>query len=97
MFNIHNNTGKAARDFNIQKVKNKKKCDQFIHPVKNEEYEILLKLCEGELSVPVADRPKVQKSTIIKFWRNREKFRQNKNVLFHDSKKVLCLLFLLFY
>ena len=73
------------------------KCNQFIHPVTDEEYEILLKLCKGEFSVPIADRSKLQKSTIIKFWRNREKFSQNKNVLFYDGKKVLCLLFLLFY
>ena len=36
------------------------KCDQFIRPVKDEEYEILLKLCKGEYSVPVADRSKLQ-------------------------------------
>ena len=73
------------------------KCDQFIHPLKEEECEILLKLCKGEFSVPVANRSNLQKSAIIKFWRNREKFSQNKNVLFYDGKKVLCLLFLLFY
>ena len=50
------------------------KCNQFIHPVKDEEYEILLKLCKGEFSVPLADRSKLQMSTIIKFWSNREKF-----------------------
>ena len=72
------------------------KCDQFIHPVKYEEYEILLKLCKGEFSVTVADRSKQQSSTIIKFWKNRVKSSQNKNVLFYDGKKVLCLLFLLF-
>ena len=65
------------------------KCNQFIHPVKDEEYEILLKLCKGEFSVLVADRSKLQKPTIIKFWRNREKFSQNKNMLFYDGKKVL--------
>ena len=101
-----NNTGKAAKDFSFQNTKNDtvysslifvrldlvcNKCNQFIHPAKDEEYEILLKLCKGEFSVPV--RSKLQKSTIIKFWRNREKFSQNKNVLFYDGKKVLSILF----
>ena len=84
-----NNTGKAAKDFNFQNTKDItvysslifvrldlvcNKCNQFIHPAKDEEYEIFLKLCKGEFSVPV--RSKLQKSTIIKFWRNREKFKE---------------------
>ena len=72
------------------------KCDQFIHPVKGKEYEIFLKLCKAEFSVPVANLSKLLKTAIVKFWRNRKKFSQNKNVLFNDGKKVLCLLFLLF-
>ena len=109
---IYNNPGKAARDFNFKTWKIITvyslltflrldlvciKCNQFIHPAKDKEYKILLKLCKGDFSVPVVDRSKLQKSTIIKFWRNRERFYQNKNVLFYDDKKVLCLLFLLFY
>ena len=108
MVSIHNNTGKAARDFNfkMQKIITVYsllisvgldlvciKCNQFFHQVKDKQYETLLKLCKGEFSVPVTDRSKLQKSTIFKFWRKREKFSQNKNVLFYDDKKVLCLLF----
>ena len=41
-------------------------CDDFIHPIKDDEYDILLKLCKGEFYTPVSERTRLQKSTIVK-------------------------------
>ena len=65
------------------------RCDKFIHPMKDEEYNILLKLCKGEFSVLVAKRSRAEKAAVIKFWRSREKFSNDGNTLLYDGKKVI--------
>ncbi|XP_028513600.1 uncharacterized protein LOC114574639 [Exaiptasia diaphana] len=44
----------------------------------DEVYKILIKLCKGTFHVPVAKRTATQKSTIIRYWRNRESYSVEK-------------------
>ena len=44
----------------------------FIHPVNDETYKILLKLCNNDFAVPVAKRRNVEKAVVVKFWRLKE-------------------------
>ena len=41
--------------------------NDFIHLVKDEEYNVLVKLYKREFSAPVSDHTRLQKSTIVKF------------------------------
>ena len=60
----------------------------FIHPVSEETYNVLLKLCKGEFFVPVANRTNIEKAAVIKYWRNKGTFSFEGNILLHDGKKV---------
>ena len=86
------------------------KCDQFIHPVKDEVYEIFLKLCKAEFSVSVADLSKVLKTwflVILKYnvrnrhIANRRGVKDLQNTTFEapvslKSRYLKCLLIALF-
>ena len=72
-------------------------CDKFIHTITNEVYKILLELSKGEFNVAVADRTRLQKSTIIKFWRSKGKFANEGDVLLFDGKKVWYCFFSNYY
>ena len=50
-----------------------------IHPVDDETYKVLLKLCNNDFAVPVAKQKNVEKAAIIKFWKSKGKF---KNIMF---------------
>ena len=60
----------------------------FIHPVSEDTYEILLKLCKNEFTVPVAARSNTERAAVIKFWRSRGKFTCKENILHYDGRKV---------
>ena len=60
----------------------------FIHPVDDETYKILLKLCNNDFAVPVAKRTNVEKAAVVKFWRLKGKFENIDNVLYYDGRKV---------
>ena len=52
----------------------------FIHPIDDETYKILLKLCNNDSAAPVA--------AVVKFWRSKGKFENMNNVLCYDGRKV---------
>ena len=57
--------------------------NNFIQPVKDEEYYVLVKLCKREFSMPVSQRTRLEKSIIAKFWRSKGKFICDENKLFY--------------
>lgn len=54
-------------------------------PMDEETYDVILKLLKGEFNVPVASRTRVQRTAIIRFWRNRDQFSMD-----DDGQTVLC-------
>ena len=60
----------------------------FIHPVDDETYKVLLKLCKNDFAVPVATRTNFEKAAVVKFWRAKGKFQNIDNVLYYDGRKV---------
>lgn len=60
----------------------------FIHPVDDETYKILVKLCSNEFAVPVATRSSTEKAAVLKFWRGKGKFSAVNNILCYDGKRV---------
>ena len=48
----------------------------FIHPVDDETYRILRKLCNNDFAA------------VVKFWRSKGKFENIDNVLYYDGRKV---------
>lgn len=73
--------------------------DCYIHPIGEDEYEVLLSLANGNFQKPVKDRTNVEKSAVIKFWRAKGRFTVDDSgrVLLFDNKKVgpICLLTLI--
>ena len=69
------------------------KCDQFIHPVKDKEYEILLKLRKRRVFSASRKPIKTASLPLLSFG-GTGKNSARKNMLFYDGMKVLCLLFL---
>ena len=65
--------------------------NNFIQPVKDEGYYVLVKLCKGEFSMPVSQRTRLEKSIIAKFWWNKGKFICDENKLFYKGKMVILL------
>lgn len=61
----------------------------FIHPLKEETYEIIVKLCKNEFFIPVSERSHVEKAAIVKFWRAKGRFKCEDNILYYDGKKVI--------
>ena len=62
----------------------------FIHPVGEEEYNVLLKLANGKFAKPVNERSRVEKSAVIRFWRSKGRFTADgdEKVLLYDNKLV---------
>ena len=62
----------------------------FIHPVDEEEYNILLKLANGNFLTPVKDPTTKEKSAVVKFWRAKGKYTTDctGKILLYENKKV---------
>lgn len=62
----------------------------FIHPVGNEEYDILLSLAKGEFSTPKTERSNIEKAAVMKYWRSKGKFTVDESgkILLFENKKV---------
>ena len=41
----------------------------FIHPVREEGYQVLLSLAAGNFATPKCERSNVEKAVVVKFWR----------------------------
>ena len=48
--------------------------NNFIHSVKEKQYDVPVKLFKGEFSILVSECTRLQKSTIMKFWESKGKF-----------------------
>ena len=57
-------------------------------PIPDEQYEVLLKLLKNDFNVPVKDRTKIQKSTVVKFWRNKYSLGKDGQIML-NGKPVL--------
>ena len=68
---------------------------QYIHPVDDEQYPILLKLAGGNFKTPVHERSKKEKSAVVKFWRAKGKFEIKDGVLMYDDKQVMTIFVIL--
>ena len=57
----------------------------------DEQYDIIVKLVQGTFQVPCAERSQVERTALIRFYRNRERFtvKGNPPVLYFDGKEVL--------
>lgn len=62
----------------------------FIHPVGEEEYDVLLLLAKGEFNKPVKERSQVEKAAVIRFWRAKGRFSADstEKILLFDNKQV---------
>ena len=59
-----------------------------ISSLDKETYELFVQLIKGEFTVPVKRRTIQQKSALVRFWRNREKFSLRRGILCYDGKSV---------
>ena len=62
----------------------------FVHPVGEEEYQVLLSLAAGNFVTPKRERSNVKKAAIVKFWRSKGWFTTDESgkVLLLDNKRV---------
>ena len=62
----------------------------FIHPVREEEYQVLLSLPTSNFATPTRERPNVEKAAVMKFWRSKGRFTTDKSgkVLLFENKIV---------
>ena len=67
--------------------------NNFIHSIKDKKYDVPVKLYKGEFSVPVSGCTRLQKSTIVKFWKSKGKFTCDENTLFYNFVIVLYAFF----
>ena len=65
--------------------------NNFIHSVKDKQYDVLVKLFKGEFSILVSECTRLQKPTIVKFWESKGKFTCDGNTLFYNGKKLILL------
>ena len=63
----------------------------FIHSVKDKQYDVPVKLFKGEFSILVSECTRLQKPTIVKFWESKGKFTCEGNTLFYNGKKLILL------
>ena len=62
----------------------------YIHPMEEEEYEVIKKLVVGDFNVPVSKRTRLQKSAIIKFWRLKAGLGiDDKGNLLYENRRVV--------
>ncbi|XP_038044857.1 uncharacterized protein LOC119719458 [Patiria miniata] len=59
--------------------------------MKAETYEVIVALLKGTFVVPVRDRTKAERTALVRFWRNREKFSlaEDGHTLLFDGKRVV--------
>ena len=58
--------------------------------MEEEEYEVIKKLIVGDFNVPVSKRTRLQKSTIIKFWRLKTRLGiDDKGNLLYENRRVV--------
>ena len=62
----------------------------YIHPVDDDEYELLKELAEGKFCKPKKEMTRKEKSVVIRFWRAKGKFQVPEGKLHYDGKEV-CL------
>ena len=60
----------------------------FIHPVGEEEYQVLLSLAAGNFAIPKRERPDVQKATVVELRRSKGRFKTDGKVLLLNNKRV---------
>ena len=60
----------------------------FIHPVGEEEYQVLLSLAACNFATPKRERLNVEKAAVVKFWRSKARFTTDEKVPLFDNKKV---------
>ena len=65
--------------------------NNFIHSVKDKKYDVPVKFYKGEFSIPLSESTRLQKLTIVKFWKSKGKFTCNENTLFCNGKKLILL------
>ena len=62
----------------------------YIHPMEEEEYEVIKKLVVGDFNVPVSKHTRLQKSAIIKFWRLKAGLgTDDKRNLLYENRRVV--------
>ena len=62
---------------------------QYLHPLDDDEYELIKLLMKGEFRKPIKERTRKEKSVVIKFWRNKTKFELKEDgKLFFAGKEV---------
>ncbi|KAL9983848.1 hypothetical protein ACROYT_G006088 [Oculina patagonica] len=77
---------KAARP------RNGEKREAYIHQVNDEVYDTLLLLVQGKFNVPVNERSRIQRNTVVRFWRRRDQFHlgtESTPTLYFAGKKVV--------
>ena len=63
----------------------------YIHPVSDEVYDTLLLLVQGKFEVPVSKQTRIQRNTVVRFWRRRDDFHlgpERTPTLYFAGKKV---------
>lgn len=64
-----------------------------ISAMENDVYDIILNLCRGTFHVPVNQRTAIQKATLVRFWRNKDRYTVKKvdgaEKLLFDGKAVV--------
>ena len=60
---------------NTAKPRDGEKREAYIHPVSDQVYDTLLLLVERKFEVPVSKRTRIQRNTVVRFWRRREDFQ----------------------
>ena len=58
-----------------------------ISALEDNTYELMRQMVEGEFDVPVKKRTALQKSTLVRYWRNKNRFSidRNGNLLYDDT------------
>jgi len=77
---------------NTAKPRDGEKREAYIHPVNDEVYDTLLLLVQGKFEVPVSKRTRIQRNTVVRFWRRREPFHlgpERTPTLYFAGKKVV--------
>ena len=60
-----------------------------ISTLDDETYDIFVQLIKGEFAVPVKCRTDKQKSSLVRFWRNRDKLSLRGGVLCYNGKSIV--------
>ena len=65
---------------------------QYLHPIDDDEYELIKLLVKGQFSKPIKERTRKEKNAVIKFWRNKSKFevKEDGKLYFTGKEVVKC-------